>query len=522
MSVLAYPPAPRYARLTAVRLGLVAAVLLGVAAGGGVLLLDQPSASVPFIAMVAATGLLVALTVFRWPVAGLYAVLFGVVLLEPFPVAGDPTSTYTWIFHANLSSWTPLRFPMSPLELLLILTALAWLIHAGNRGRVGLPLGTLGPVVLALGGFILAGYLYGVGLNGGDSRIALWELRAPTYVVAGYFLTGALFRSTRQITVVNWLITVGLILNGLRASWRYFAVGGLTEGNQSISGFAHENALLLAMMIVLCLAQLTFGRQNALRWTLLLGSAPVAFALLVSQRRAGFAALVVGVIVWAVVLFLKRRKLFWAVIPALLVVGILYTAAFWNRTEGILGQPVRAVQTVLGVGERSARDQSSDYYRQLEEYNLWRTIRDNPVAGIGFGRPFTQYIPMVILDWWEFQFYTPHNQIFWVWLKLGVGGFVVTLWLFGLGVAGAARLLHEPLDAAVMPFVVMTAAYIVMLTTFAYVDIGLANGRPMMLLGVLLGLTGNLPALLGQAAAVARPAVAPSLAAGAPTTELAR
>ena len=63
---------------------------------------------------------------------------------------------------------------------------------------------------------------------------------------------------------------------------------------------------------------------------------------------------------------------------------------FWYVVElaalpRMLGQPVRAVRTIMGQ-EASARDQSSDLYREQEEYNVWRTIREwRP--GVGLGSP---------------------------------------------------------------------------------------------------------------------------------------
>jgi O-antigen ligase len=185
-----------------------------------------------------------------------------------------------------------------------------------------------------------------------------------------------------------------------------------------------------------------------------------------------------------------------------LLVSGLYIGLLWNKTDGLLGQPIRAVRTLTGQPV-SDRDQSSDLYRQNEEFDIWATIRESPLTGVGFGKPFNQYIPLVRLGNWEFQYFTPHNQVFWLWLKMGALGFIVSLWLFGVAITRTVQLMVADGVDEFKPFILLTLCYTIMLLTFGYVDIVFANGRAMLLLGCLLGVTGNLPALLGRTAATA-------------------
>ena len=466
-----------------------------------------PSDAFVFVAVVTLLGGLTVLLTFRWPIVGLYTVLLGCAMFETFPVAGDPTSEFTWLFHANLSSSGLGPVPVSPLEALLMLTATAWFAQAAHRRQLALPLGALGAPVIAFGVCILAGLVYGVAINRGELRVALWELRAPAYVLIAYGLTTALLRSTRQIRAMTSILVIGLMLNVLRLLARYFtSPQGFVEGAQGVSGSSHENALFLALLIVMLIAHLSLGRWGAQSWLALLSLPPVAFALLVSQRRAAIAALALGLVVWATILFWQRRSLFLKIIPPLLLVVACYVGAFWARPVGVFGQPMRAIHTVLGTAPASDRDKSSDLYRVIEAQNIWLTLRINPLAGVGFGKPFIEFIPMVALDGWEFQFYTPHNQVLWIWLKMGLPGFVVTMWLFGASVARAARLVIVGSLGELTPFAVAIATFIVMLPLFAYVDIGFASGRPMLLLGALLGVCVAMPALLAREASLAAPA----------------
>jgi O-antigen ligase len=498
---MSMPDVDAFARAARVRrVGMAVAPLT--AATGIALMLRQAAVPVEIVAILGVIVLLVGMLTMRWPWVGFSIAIFGTALLEPLPLDGDPTTVYTWIFHANFSSWTFLGIAFSIVETLLILTAVSLCLKEGFMRRWWPPRGSLDRPILVFGALVIAGFGYGVALNGGDMRIALWEVRALAYLVACYFLAGALVRSTRHVRLLTWLLLVGLALNGLRLTVRFliFYGGVAPEGNASISGGAHENALFMVVLILLCLAQLSFGRGGWQRGLLLVSMPTAIIGLLASQRRVSFVVLILGLIIWALFLFLQRRAMFWIMVPPMLLVAALYLGVFWNRADGMLGQPVRAVRTITGQ-EVSERDKSSDLYRQQEEYNIWRTLRESPITGIGFGKPFNIYVSMATLGGWEFQYYTPHNQVFWLWLKLGAAGFVATLWLFASAIAHTIRAMKHINADGCKPFILMTATYTVMLLTFSYVDIGLASGRAMLLLGSLLGVIAVLPRVVGQEAA---------------------
>ena len=116
------------------------------------------------------------------------------------------------------------------------------------------------------------------------------------------------------------------------------------------------------------------------------------------------------------------------------------------------------------------------------------TIREAPLTGKGFGQQFTRYNTLVDLDFFEFQYYTPHVQVLWLWLKVGLIGWVV-FWLlvcgalFRLGqiVKYEQRKLY--LNQATTAGMVITAIMV-----FAYLDISLVNTRLMTLLAISIGL----------------------------------
>lgn len=458
--------------------------------------------SIPLAIIVA--GLLVALLTLRWPIVGAAVALFGIYFFEPFPIAYDPTTDYAWRFHANLQSWSAIPLPVSTVECLLLLTTGAWLIQMAHRRQWSSVMGWLGWPLIAL--LMALGFGFGVGilLHGGDIRIALWEIRGLASLIWLYFLMGALFRSPRTINLHNWIMVMALIPNGARLLWRTTLIDQSVADENTISGLGHENAVFLAVFVIFWLAQWSFGKNSLQRWVATLGLPLVLGGLLVSQRRSAFAVLMLGGLVWVAFLFFQRRKLFWIVIPPLAAAFLIMIVLFWE-SPGLLGQPARTIRSVIGAAV-SERDQLSDLYRRVEEYNIWRTIRDGPLTGVGFGVPFNEYLPISFIGNWDFQFYTPHNQVFWLWLKMGAVGFAISLWVFGNAISGCVRLMRQSDDPVVKPFVVTTLALTIMMLAFSYVDIGLANQRAMLLLGSLLGIVGALPMAIPATESATEPA----------------
>ena len=148
--------------------------------------------------------------------------------------------------------------------------------------------------------------------------------------------------------------------------------------------------------------------------------------------------------------------------------------------------------SALAGEELEQVDQSSDLYRQIEAFNLWFTIRTAPLTGVGFGNPFYQPYPLPPLSNFEFRFYIPHNSFLWVWLKLGIVGFVAMLFLTARTIQHGARhvvRIGRGNDAALMMGAV---AYVVMYLVYSYVDIAW-DARSMVFLAIAAAWCGDFP-----------------------------
>jgi O-antigen ligase len=227
------------------------------------------------------------------------------------------------------------------------------------------------------------------------------------------------------------------------------------------------------------------------RWFLLALILVSFAAVLATGRRSGTLVMLIGLAALLLFAFPRRPILVSYAAIAVTVLGAVYTAAYWNQEYGALAQPARAIRSQIDPSER---DESSDVYREIERYDLEQTIRDNRLFGVGFGRPFVQYKLLPNLtSFWPLQLYTPHQNVLWLWLKVGFLGISVVLAAFAIALRRCLTVIREQ---ATMDDRWQTAAIVasglLMYLTFATVDVIFPATRGMVVLGVLFALAFGL------------------------------
>jgi O-antigen ligase len=133
------------------------------------------------------------------------------------------------------------------------------------------------------------------------------------------------------------------------------------------------------------------------------------------------------------------------------------------------------------------RDASSNLYRQLENLNLGLDIRSSPVVGEGFGVPIPH--PVYLFDASDIDpliNFVPHNNILYVWLRMGVFGVVAFWFTVGAAVVAACRLArHE--DRRLALFGTLALGAVVAWLFQGWLDKGIVSFRIEILVGSLLG-----------------------------------
>src|SRR5262249_10333738 len=107
----------------------------------------------------------------------------------------------------------------------------------------------------------------------------------------------------------------------------------------------------------------------------------------------------------------RIRKVVWSLIP----LGIIYIILGWNHPTGFFG-PVGMIRAVVEPGmDLSAQT------REIENYDLIFTVRQNPILGIGYGNGYIQVIGLPPMGY-DLEPYIPHNSILGLWAFCGYFG----------------------------------------------------------------------------------------------------
>ena len=458
----------------------VIAVLAALALGQALLRLGEAAIGIPVA--------LAALAAILWqPRIGLY-MTFALVLLFEINSPDVLMVPGRYLNYGLQSSLGISGFIASPLELMLILTMVVWLVRGLVLHQLHFTGGDLGWPMAMFFLAVLGGLLRGAA-GAGDMYVAFWEARSLLYVGVCYLLAVNLVRTRNDVATLVVVFLLANSLYALEGAYRYvFLIRPDLLGVTQEFEYGHEVVIFLAVLVLQAILQLVVGGKL---WMRVLGIVlgPIGlFTLLATQRRAGYIALALAFLMMSIPWLVRHRKaVLLILLPSAIAVSI-YLPIFWNQT-GFLGQPARAVRSLYSP---DARDAASNDYRDLEEINVRETIRMDPLLGVGFGRPFEFVVPLPDLSWWPFWRYQPHHNILWVWLKTGATGFTI-FWIvmFGSLAIAASRALTLK-DRSLVTFAYLAIASLVSTLIFCYVDLGLTNGRVTVFLGTILGVLAGL------------------------------
>ncbi len=406
-------------------------------------------------------------------------------------IVGDAVAMPWWPVAKNLSAsesilYTADPLTVKPVELLLLAVALVWLINRRlTPGAPPIVYGALWRPLLVFSVAMVVGMGWGLA-NGGDLRVAVFEITPLAYIPLIYLVATNLFTTIGHYQRLLAGIVAALSIEAIHG---LFVLSSIRENIPAdASPVEHTAVLHMNILLLLLVATVWFGSKHPAKWVVLfLVAIPTTVLFIDAQRRAGVVAMIIGGLLLTVVLFTRNRRLFYLLVPAILVVTAVYVAAFWN-SEGAAGFPAQAIKTVLQPDASTEKDASSDLYREIENFNLNVTVRSNPVLGIGFGRPFLQPIRLPDISFFEFAPYIPHNSVLWIWTKVGFIGFVSFLYSIAVGTAAGVRAAIRERDPDNAAMIAVMAAYLPMTLVLAFVEITF-DASTTVLLGVALAST---------------------------------
>ncbi len=325
----------------------------------------------------------------------------------------------------------------SGLDLALVLLAATWAFRRMTGSQVDVrghvppaaPLRTAGLLcIVAI--FVVWGY--GLLRAGADFRFSLWQVNRVIYLPCIFLLYCAGVRGPSDARAFGIALLVAALTRALLAAWVRHLFPSLEEMPHTTT---HADSMLFADAFLLVLV-VFFERPSRRNLLVALGALPIlTWGMIANNRRLVWIELLTALPVLYFAAPLTRLKKRIAQIIALsLPVLALYVALGWNRSSSLF-QPVHSI--------RSAMDSSSDpsaLWRDFENYDLYSTVKSNPLLGTGFGHGFDEVIRLPdISRSFELYRFAPHNSVLGLLAFAGYIGFSAIFLIFPLGVFFAVR-----------------------------------------------------------------------------------
>jgi len=433
-----FPEARRMAPATLALWPAVAASLALVALGGGIVAPLVPLLALGGVAFVLAAPM-------SWTASGLLAAALLVDNPGERPADGlwqSPLYLPGELLYLNLHRHTgigALRF--SALELLIAVLMAVVVARKLKADPIDDPreLGALpNPMKLAflsMFSAIVVLMAWGV-VKGGSFQNALWQVRQLAWLPVLGVLFGHALKTSRSRL---WLVRIIILTASLRALsgiWFYFAVGK-PGGMVFEYTMTHSDSILAVAAILL--AMMSLIAQPSLDHVLLnILVQPILFlGLIVNDRRLAFVGLGAGMVVAVLMAPPTLKRLVRRAVVLSIPLVILYTGAGWNSNAGVF-RPVGVVRSVI------SQDDASSQTRDIENYNLIRTLKQQPVAGSGFGHEYREFVQAYRVDHIFAQYlYIAHNSVLWLISQVGWLGFTFIWIAFPTAVLIAWRVIQQ-------------------------------------------------------------------------------
>lgn len=462
-----------------------------------------------FLPLVLLAAFVLPILLWRFPRIVLYFVFASVCLFELAQISGPDGKAYAdaltdrvpifWNINTILQIYGHTDFkgiPLNLLEVLLLIAGLCALVRSAYTKTADF---RLGPLIWPIGvytAFVLFAWVNGIA-TGGEFKISLQEIRSQLYFGLAYLMAFNMIQSRKQLTVALWVIVLCIGFKGIVYTFRrYVTLHGLPLPDQGVGG--HEEAFFFDVFISLLLVFSVMGTFPKMRGTMLVLLPFVVLGSLACNRRAATAAFIIilPVLMLAAYQALPERRRLIGVLSAVAAVAFAgYFEAFKN-SYSILAQPARAIQSQFTP---DPRDASSNAYRDAENADLMATIRSAPL-GYGYGKKMLHAVPIADIsgeyEWWDIM---THNQVLWVWMRVGTFGFLAFWMMVSAILIHAARTVRsEAADSEIKSLAIGGMLIIGSLMIFGLLDLQFSNFRDMLFAGLWTGMIASLPTLITQ------------------------
>jgi hypothetical protein len=332
--------------------------------------------------------------------------------------------------------------------------------------------------------------------RGGSFPHSLLQMRAMFFMPFMTMFFAYAFKKRHDVHVLLGTFTVVAILRAFVCYYywatviRRLEVGGGESGDGSYVT-THSDSILAAVAIVICIVSIYQHPTFRAYITCAVVVPIVGLGVLLNNRRIAFVAVAMGFFFSYLAANLRFQRRVQRTVLTLMPVGLLYVAAGWGA-QGGWAKPVQSLKSVL-----MQKDVSSAT-RDIENFNLLETMKQNPLIGSGFGHEYLEKVKAFdISKIFEAYRYVPHNSVLWFWGVGGVVGFTLYWMYLVVGVFMAARLcrMAESNKQAVMGMTAMSA--VIAWASQCFGDMGLMSWMGGLVVAASLGMCASLCSEIG-------------------------
>jgi hypothetical protein len=359
---------------------------------------------------------------------GLFAMAVTVDLVSEVPYEGRWKSPLyfpgrlLFINLSNVIGVPGLGFPMLDIATLGILALYAY------RRANGIKLDPHTPPLpkpLVIGLLVLVATIawlqvFGLYINGGNSRVATWQWHQMAAVPLLVLLFNISLQGPRDFHTLGRMLVVGCCTKAFLGAWFIVAIAR-PQGMRFEYATTHSDSMLYVAGLNTVI--LSWYEQPTRKhfWRMIIVCAVILMGMHYNDRRLGYVSFVFSMIAAFLltpksrmkIKFLRLGLLFLPFFPFYLAVG-------WQTPTGIFA-PVGIFRSVL-EGENLEKGQMD--YRDIENLDVIHTWQSNPIIGRGWGHEFDEVIPLPDISHAFADYrYHPHNSVLGMFAFGGAIGF---------------------------------------------------------------------------------------------------
>lgn len=323
---------------------------------------------------------------------------------------------------------------------------------------------------LAIVAALAVGYGVVNGLSaGGNAQVALWQVRSFLDVVLLYFLFQAAYRGPIDEPLVWRTVLLAAAAKAFLAIWVRVNVAPFFARMEYTT--SHGDSMLFVAAFAILVARLVERRERAGLLDAALFLPLVIWGTQANARRLAWVemAFVLLLFFWVTDWKPWKRRLARATLLAIPLIA-LYVAVGWESKAGFFG-PVATFRSVIDT-----RHDRSTWDRHVESWNIATTLRENPLRGRGFGREYSEYMPMDDISG-VFPMYKaePHNYLLGLMLFAGPIAFAGLVAMFGATIFLAARTYRATTLGAARASALVEMAIMLVVWVQTYGDMGILS-----------------------------------------------